>query len=683
MRTNSQTFDLFQSAELNKPKKLIYKKDLTPINNLKIVFRDIRDYFAGNVTGISRDEKIAQNIMRILFCKIYDEKNKSEKELTDISNRPNESLNDFVKRVKNIFDRTKSNYSDIFDIEEEIEIQPQDLSYIISKLENYSLITANRDIIADAFEELIGISFRGGEGQFFTPRNVVQMMIEILQPQSNERIIDPACGSGGFLAHILQYLIINRSYNYFITGIDKDLFLSKLSKIYLKLLGETDYHIFCENSLEHPEKWDKETKKHIELNSFDLILTNPPFGAKIPVIGHNILKQYELGHYWNNNDEKWILNNKLRDKQPPQILFIERVIQLLKEGGRAGIVLPEGIFGNPSDRYIWEYIRKYASIISIVSLSQETFQPSTHTKTSVVFLEKKKMSRKVIFMAIANAVGHDKNGKEIYKIKKDGYHILDKNNIKILDDDTPAIAQNFKNFLNNEIEKENHLGFLIETKNLKDNIFIPEFYNPEIEQQLLELKKSEKYHITTIGELIKKGVLGIRRGNEIGSRHYGTGNIPFIRTTDIVNWEIKINPVKAVSKEIYDKYKILQDVKENDILFVNDGTFLIGRSAIVTNLDVKCVIQSHLRKIRVLKKNELNPFYLFYILNSNIVQKQIEIKTFVQATLSTLGNRINELILPIHNNEKEIEKITNEVKLIIEEKTLLRERSIKLIEKSV
>jgi len=683
MRTNSQTFDLFQSAELNKPKKLIYKKDLTPINNLKIVFRDIRDYFAGNVTGISRDEKIAQNIMRILFCKIYDEKNKSEKELTDISNRPNESLNDFVKRVKNIFDRTKSNYSDIFDIEEEIEIQPQDLSYIISKLENYSLITANRDIIADAFEELIGISFRGGEGQFFTPRNVVQMMIEILQPQSNERIIDPSCGSGGFLAHILQYLIINRSYNYFITGIDKDLFLSKLSKIYLKLLGETDYHIFCENSLEHPEKWDKETKKHIELNSFDLILTNPPFGAKIPVIGHNILKQYELGHYWNNNDEKWILNNKLRDKQPPQILFIERVIQLLKEGGRAGIVLPEGIFGNPSDRYIWEYIRKYASIISIVSLSQETFQPSTHTKTSVVFLEKKKMSRKVIFMAIANAVGHDKNGKEIYKIKKDGYHILDKNNIKILDDDTPAIAQNFKNFLNNEIEKENHLGFLIETKNLKDNIFIPEFYNPEIEQQLLELKKSEKYHITTIGELIKKGVLGIRRGNEIGSRHYGTGNIPFIRTTDIVNWEIKINPVKAVSKEIYDKYKILQDVKENDILFVNDGTFLIGRSAIVTNLDVKCVIQSHLRKIRVLKKNELNPFYLFYILNSNIVQKQIEIKTFVQATLSTLGNRINELILPIHNNEKEIEKITNEVKLIIEEKTLLRERSIKLIEKSV
>jgi len=683
MRTNSQTFDLFQSAELNKPKKLIYKKDLTPINNLKIVFRDIRDYFAGNVTGISRDEKIAQNIMRILFCKIYDEKNKSEKELTDISNRPNESLNDFVKRVKNIFDRTKSNYSDIFDIEEEIEIQPQDLSYIISKLENYSLITANRDIIADAFEELIGISFRGGEGQFFTPRNVVQMMIEILQPQSNERIIDPACGSGGFLAHILQYLIINRSYNYFITGIDKDLFLSKLSKIYLKLLGETDYHIFCENSLEHPEKWDKETKKHIELNSFDLILTNPPFGAKIPVIGHNILKQYELGHYWNNNDEKWILNNKLRDKQPPQILFIERVIQLLKEGGRAGIVLPEGIFGNPSDRYIWEYIRKYASIISIVSLSQETFQPSTHTKTSVVFLEKKKMSRKVIFMAIANAVGHDKNGKEIYKIKKDGYHILDKNNIKILDDDTPAIAQNFKNFLNNEIEKENHLGFLIETKNLKDNIFIPEFYNPEIEQQLLELKKSEKYHITTIGELIKKGVLGIRRGNEIGSRHYGTGNIPFIRTTDIVNWEIKINPVKAVSKEIYDKYKILQDVKENDILFVNDGTFLIGRSAIVTNLDVKCVIQSHLRKIRVLKKHELNPFYLFYILNSNIVQKQIEIKTFVQATLSTLGNRINELILPIHNNEKEIEKITNEVKLIIEEKTLLRERSIKLIEKSV
>jgi type I restriction enzyme M protein len=675
--------DLFLSAEIHKPKILIYRKDLKPIYNLKLVFREIRDYFAGNVTGISRDEKIAQNIMRILFCKIFDEKNKKENDIVDIANRPDDTLKDFANRIKLAFKKVKKQYSDIFEDDEQIEINDAELSYIISKLEKFSLLDADRDIIADAFEELIGTSFRGGEGQFFTPRNVVQMMIDILQPKEGDRIIDPACGSGGFLAYILQYLQKQNILNYYITGIDKDLFLSKLAKIYLTLLGENEYHVFCENSLEKPEKWSNQTKQNIELNSFDLILTNPPFGAKIPVIGDKLLRQYKLSYHWQNISSKWQITNKLREKQPPQILFIERIIQLLKEGGRAGIVLPEGIFGNPSDRYIWEYIKQEATIIGIVSLSQETFQPSTHTKTSVVFLEKKKQSRDKIFMGIAKAIGHDKNGKEIFKIDKDGSHIYDKDGKLILDDETSLIAKKFRHFLNSGIKEENYLGYTVNTKEIVDNIYIPENYNPEVKQELKQLENSGKYKLVTIKELIEKNILKITRGNEIGSRGYGTGNIPFVRTTDIVNWEIKLNPVKAVSEKIYEKYKTQQDVQENDILFVNDGTFLIGRSAILTKHDLKCVIQSHLKKIRVLKTNEISPFYLFFLLNTEIVKKQIKQQTFVQATLSTLGNKINDLILPIYADISEIEKISKEIKEIINKKIEIRIRTNEIASKKL
>jgi len=156
-----------------------------------------------------------------------------------------------------------------------------------------------------------------------------------------------------------------------------------------------------------------------------------------------------------------------------------------------------------------------------------------------------------------------------------------------------------------------------------------------------------------------------------------------VRTTDIVNWEIKANPVKSVSEEIYWQYKKQQDIKENDILFVNDGTFLIGRSAILTENDTKCIIQSHLRKIRVLQIDKLNPFYLFYLLNTNIVQKQIEMLTFVQATLSTLGNRIMDLQLPIHKDKREVERISNEVQAIIKLKKQLKERTNNLIDNSL
>ncbi len=675
--------DIFVPAQMGKPKKLIYKKDLLPINNLKLTFREIRNYFAGNVIGITRDEKIAQNIIRLLCCKIYDERSKQPEELVEFANRPNESETVFFKRIKNLFEKVKTKHRDIFEQDEEIEISSYALSFIVKKIENYYLLGADRDIIADAFEEIIGRSFRGGEGQFFTPRNIVNMMINIMKPKSGEKILDPACGSGGFLSHILQHLLLTDKNNHYIMGIDKDLFLSKLAKIYLTLLGESEYHIFCENSLEQPNKWNKQTSDIIQLGSFDLILTNPPFGAKIPVIGDKLLSQYELGHYWNNKNGSWFLTDKLKNKQPPQILFIERIMQFLKEGGRAGIVLPEGIFGNPSNRYIWEYIKKYASIIGIISLAQETFQPSTHTKTSVVFLEKIKQNRKNIFFAIAKSVGHNKNGKEIYEMNNSGQYLFDEIGNKILNDKTPAIAESFNKYLNGKLEQKNYLGFVVPINQIRQNIYIPESYDLEIKKKINIIKKTNNYTLITFGKLIENGTIYVKRGNEIGSQYYGTGDIPFIRTTDIVNWEIKMDTVKSVSEAIYNKYKTQQDIRENDILFVNDGTFLIGRSSIVTNLDIRSIIQSHIRKIRVIKDEIIKPYYLFYLLNSSFVQKQIEVKTFVQATLSTLGNRITEIYLPIHKDKSQIEKISKEIKKIIVTKAKLRKRSIELLKESL
>ncbi len=198
-----------------------------------------------------------------------------------------------------------------------------------------------------------------------------------------------------------------------------------------------------------------------------------------------------------------------------------------------------------------------------------------------------------------------------------------------------------------------------------------------------QLEQSGRCRLVSVGDLAQAGVIEIRRGNEIGSQFYGTGDVPFVRTTDIVNWEIKMDPVKAVAEEVYEQYRRMQDVRENDILFVNDGTFLIGRTAMVTRLDARIVIQSHLKKIRVLKPEQLSPFYLFYLLNSNIVQEQIAVKTFTQATLSTIGRRLLDIVLPISNDRAEVERIAEQVRQIIEQKTVLRERCVQLVQASV
>ncbi|MCS6990129.1 MAG: N-6 DNA methylase [Chloroherpetonaceae bacterium] len=683
MKRLSDAIDLFSAQEIDAPQNALRKRDLEAINNLKQIFRDIRDYFAGNVTGITRDEAIAQTLMRLLFCKIHDELSRQTDDLSDVARRPSDDPDSFARRVLAVFERVKTRYADIFAADETIDIPPIDLWRIVAKFERFSLTTTDRDVIADAFEELIGRAFRGGEGQFFTPRNVVQMMIDVLEPSSSERIIDPACGSGGFLAYILRHLLRRNPSDPFIVGIDKDAFLSRLAKIYLSLIGDRNYHVHCENSLADPQTWKPETQAVVQLGSFDVVLTNPPFGAKIPVVGDDLLKQYDLGRVWIERDGKWQKTKVLMDKQSPQILFIERCLQLLKAGGRTGIVLPDGVFGNPSERYVWEFARERASIIGVVSLSQETFQPSAHTKTSVAFLEKKKAGQSKIFMAIAKAVGHNKNGKETFKINPDGSFVLDAQGKKILDDDLPEIAMNFKAHLRDGLRAPSRLGFAIGRDEIRDHIFIPECYNPEIQAELARLEASGRYELRSIGDLVADKIIEIRRGNEIGSQFYGTGNVPFVRTTDIVNWEIKIDPVKPVSEEVYEQYRKAQDVRANDILFVNDGTFLIGRSAMVTRLDEKIVIQSHLRKIRVLQPERLNPFYLFYLLNSKIARKQIDAKTFVQATISTIGNRLFEVVLPIAKSKSEQEAVAREVQFIIEQKTLLREKCVSLIENSL
>lgn len=639
---------------------------LAPVNNLKSVFRDIRNYLAGNSSGITRDEEIVQNVIRLLFCKIYDET--ANKGMFTSCGGTGDCVKD---RISELFHDVKSEFEGTFSPRERLELGSDDLIYVVSRLEGFSLLDSDRDVISDAFEEFIGTSFRGSQGQFFTPKNVVKMIVDVLQPSSGESILDPACGSGGFLSHALQHALKSGQKDFSIVGIDKDSFLSRVANTYLSLIGKDLSGVFCENSLDIPDSWGTEARKGAKLSSFDIVMTNPPFGAKIPITDKNLLRQYSLGHEWAKYMGDWKQSSQVAERQSPQVLFIERCLQFLRKGGRMAIVLPDGIFGNPSDRYIWEYITDTATVTGVVSLSQETFQPSTHTKTSVLFLEKRKTA-KPIFMAIAKSIGHNKNGKEVYKINPDGSFVFDKRGNRIIDDEIPDIASGFirHNRANGKpAVNRSRLGFTVPRAEIRNNIYIPENYDPSVFAKLEDLRKAGDCDLVSIGSLVSEGALQIKRGNEIGSQFYGTGDVPFVRTSDIVNWEIKFDPVKSVSEDVYNQYRFAQDVRENDILIVSDGTFLIGRTALVTKSDLRIIIQSHLRKIRVMKESAfLNSFYLLYLLNTSLVQQQIKTKTFTQATISTIGNRIGELILPVSRDWNEIDEITKKVKWIIRQR---------------
>jgi len=434
-----------------------YKKasDLTPAPSLKSTFKVIYYHLYTN-SNLPRAERLGAEMTRLIFCKIYDELHNSD----DLQFKAGaEEANDKIaERIKKLFEKVKEDYGDVFEENERLLLDDRSIAYVASQLQDISLIRTDKDAVGDAFEVFIGPGLRGEKGQFFTPRNVVRMCVEMLDPKPNERIVDPACGSGGFLIVALEHVWkkIDDEYKHVskerigskkteaasrnFYGIDKEFDLAKVSKAYMAIVGDGRGGIFCADSLEEPNEWMPIMREKVKLGSFDVLFTNPPFGAKIPITSKSLLEQYELGFRWKKDKEteRWIRTNKVLDKQVPQILFIERCLQLLKLGGRMAIVLPDGILGNVNDGYIREFILQNAKILAVVDCPPETFQPSTSTKTSVLFLQKKREDEEYtdcpIFMATAEKCGHDRRGKPVFTEKGS------------LDDDLPKIAKGYKKF---------------------------------------------------------------------------------------------------------------------------------------------------------------------------------------------------------------------------------------------
>ncbi len=433
--------------------------DLRPATNLKSVFKSIRNYLAANAVGITRDEVFAQQLINLIFCKIYDERFTRKDQTVTFRAGTDESPELVQKRVETLFEKVKSQYDDVIEVADSIILDAKSLAYVVGELQLYSLQDSSRDAVGDAFEVFIGPSLKGGQGQFFTPRNVVKMIIDMVDPTQDMKIIDPACGSGGFLVEGLRHVwhkieqsgkelgwpdneieaekqkVAIKNFR----GIDKDYFLSKVAKAYMAILGDGRGGVYCENSLDKPENWSNSTNDGVHFGSFDLVITNPPFGKKLAIDSEDLLKIYDLGHKWKYDSESdEFTKGSVQDKQPPQILFIERCLDLLSEGGTLGIVLLESIFGMPKYRYVVDYIEKKTNIKAIVTMPEDLFQPHTHAKCCVLICEKKpaKHETSSIFMADVKWCGHDSRGNPTIRKNEDGEDELL--------DDIPKVAEVYK-----------------------------------------------------------------------------------------------------------------------------------------------------------------------------------------------------------------------------------------------
>ncbi len=495
----------------------------TPANDSLIkVFKRSHDYIYANE---GRKKDAFWQLLNLIFCKLYDEKRRfmdlpngesyRRKFWVGVKEQNTEEGREAVaKRIKSLFTELKEDniFSEVFQGNESIDLTDKGLAFIAGELAKYSFLDASVDVKGLAYETIVSNTLKQEAGQFFTPRNIIKCMVDMLDPKEYHRVLDPACGSGGFLVMVLDHVrqqitkelypdlegpYLEEKYNSAevnervriyaersIFGFDFDPDLKKAARMNMVMGGDGHANIFHVNSLayplwEHPKEVDKineaverSLRKIRDIDNasstdargkFDMIFTNPPFGAKVKV-ETEISSRYHLSKY----------------STAPEVLFIEACYDYLKDGGKMAIVLPDGILGNPNMLSVREWILVRFKILASIDLAVEAFLPQVGVQASLLFLQKKTEEERQlaqekeedyeVFMAIAEKLGKDRRGVPIFLRDDDGAELLfntetkylhkkgnsdktlkvRKEKLKQLDDDLPKIARAYSNFLNNK-----------------------------------------------------------------------------------------------------------------------------------------------------------------------------------------------------------------------------------------
>ena len=396
-----------------------------PLNDIKTVSKDelIRALQKSHDT-VWQGGKLApttafDEVSKLLFCKLKDEKDTPKGKPYKFQIGTHETAEEVFKRIDGIYQKAKQKDVEVF--KEDIRLDPKIVYSVVEHLQGINFNKTDLDTKGVAFETFMTDFFKGQMGQFFTPREIIRFMVKMLNPTKDKLVLDPASGSGGFLLNSMDNVRKYAEANYDereawehwhdfaknnLYGIEINDQIARICKMNMIIHDDGHTNIINTDALEDFDKI-KEIHKGFKKNHFDIVLTNPPFGAVVKETEKDYLDKYDLG-----------AKHKKRKSQKTEILFIERVIDFVKSGtGKIGIVLPDGILTNSSLQYVRDYIIKRCQILAIISLPQFAFSHyGAGVKASLVFLRRRKEGEKLenypIFMAIAEHIGYDATGRK-------------------------------------------------------------------------------------------------------------------------------------------------------------------------------------------------------------------------------------------------------------------------------
>jgi type I restriction enzyme M protein len=459
-------------VQYGKPEEFKYYKNAYPKPDIGAVSRDdliktIRKCHQTLWGGGRLSPPMAfGELTKLIFLKTRDEKKARKKgEPYDFQIKTNETPQRLAARIKAMYAVERQNEPDVFN--DDIKIDDITLRNVVLHLEGVNLTATDLDTKGVAFEQFMDGFFKGDFGQYFTPRNIIAFAIQMIDIKADDTVMDPACGSGGFLLHALDHVRKLASeyydedskehFDYWHSFAEKRLFgieineeIARVAKMNMIVHDDGHTNVIGNDALEplaaiarkNPAfaaivGVDAETGQRDEKKGFAKIPTNPPFGAVIKDELHSYLSSYELSRYigkGGGKDDDDLEDEsadpttgkkaiKQRASVKTEIIYCERVWQLLKPGGQAAVVLPDGLLTNASLQGVRDWLLERFKVLAVVSLPQFAFAHfGAGVKSSVVFLEKRAPNvpasdDEAIFMAMAENIGYDATGRTTYQVE--------------------------------------------------------------------------------------------------------------------------------------------------------------------------------------------------------------------------------------------------------------------------
>ena len=643
------------------------------------LFSDLLNHIVANDSKSTRADDRLDNMCNMLLLKMDSDTNgkmaQDPKEPLDFQVCPTPV--ETAKRINTNFERYMAKYPFLFEdtSTKTIKFDDETIHAIVYWLQGINLKSAAPETLSTAFQVFRSANVKQGEGQYFTPQRIIESAVKLMAIDYHDKVIDPACGTGGFLFETYSTLLKRASgeqrdeirtwAHRNLYGVDLDSINVKLARALMIGARDGSTNIVLGDSLRE-QKWQDFPMLTPVLGcetdgSYDVVLTNPPFGERLKIRATDAKQakysicQHTSGLY---------PNDKYSDTELG-LVFMERAYRLLAGGGRLGIVLPETYFFSSSYQWFRKWVSRHFDVLAVMNIPMEAFQGFCRAKTNFYVMRKKSTkgaaSMKLpswaqpgkTWITYAPTIGINKDGKTLYRVTKEGTRTREVDDT-VLSDVTALL----------ERSNSSTSCFVATPESLVNSYLgVPQYYDR------ISVKEFERYVQThlqgftarTLGDLEDAGIISIRNGHGSPSADLRNGDIPYVKVSDLRAGMVNFNPTNMVSLSVAERFWRGSDsgLSPWSIVTPSRASKNIGEPSMLLPGQERAVFTKETLIMNATAEALFDNFYLGWALDLDVVRKQWGRVVFMQTNREDLGNRYREILIPIPDTREHGESVSN------------------------